>query len=153
MSRDTQNRPPVVHSVALSLQSDDLGVVQEAIKDSTGGRGVSEHLAPVLQGPIGSQDDRPFFVTACEDLEQVLCRCGRQALHSQVLQHQEVYFAELSVGSVMAVGVTGAILGPIFAGYTFDVTGSYQLAMIGCVILCVVSILFSLRLLRSKGKE
>jgi cyanate permease len=59
----------------------------------------------------------------------------------------------LSVGSVMAVGVTGAILGPIFAGYTFDVTGSYQLAMIGCVILCVVSILFSLRLLRSKGKE
>lgn len=56
----------------------------------------------------------------------------------------------MSIGAVMAVGVTGGILGPIFAGYTFDVTGSYQLALVGCVILCVVSTSLSLRLLRSQ---
>jgi MFS family permease len=59
----------------------------------------------------------------------------------------------MGIGSVMAVGLTGAILGPIFGGYTFDVTGSYQLAWGGCVILGIVSILLSLKLSRSKGAK
>ncbi len=44
-------------------------VVQEAVKDSAGGRGVSQHLSPVFHRPVGGQDDRSFFVPAHKDFE------------------------------------------------------------------------------------
>jgi hypothetical protein len=39
---------PVVHSIALSLQTDDLGMMKEAVKDGAGSRGVTQHLSPSL---------------------------------------------------------------------------------------------------------
>ncbi len=41
----------IVHSVAYSLQSDDLGVMQEAVEDGSDRRGVTEHLTPVFHHP------------------------------------------------------------------------------------------------------
>jgi len=45
----------MVHSVALPLQPDELGVVQEAVQDCPDSRGIAQHLTPVLQRTIGSQ--------------------------------------------------------------------------------------------------
>ena len=40
----------------------------------------------------------------------------------------------------------GCALGPIFAGYVFDSTGSYQTAFLACGLLCVVGLVLTTRL-------
>lgn len=55
----------------------------------------------------------------------------------------------MTTGSLLAVSLTIGTLGPTFAGYTFDVTGSYNLALLISITLCIISILLSLMLLRS----
>ncbi len=87
--------PSVVHSVAPSLQSDDLGMVEEAIEDSPGCRGISQHLAPVFQGAVGGHDNRALLVSAYHNFEQVFRRRGRQPLHPQVLQHEQIHLAKV----------------------------------------------------------
>ena len=42
----------VIQSVAPSLQSDDLGMVQETVQDGPSHRGGPQHLHPVFQGRL-----------------------------------------------------------------------------------------------------
>ncbi len=60
------------------------------------------------------------------------------------------------LGIIMAVilfgGTIGGALGAPLAGYIFDVTRSYRLAFLICVILCALAVILSLILLRSKSK-
>ena len=70
-------------------------MVEEAVQDSPGGRGVSQHLAPVFQGPVGGHDNRALLIAAYHNFQQVFRGRGRQPLHAQVLQHQQVYLAEV----------------------------------------------------------
>lgn len=48
-----------MHSIAPSLQSDDLGVVQETVQDSPGHRGISQHLEVWRGEPWGPEDNAP----------------------------------------------------------------------------------------------
>ena len=59
---------PFVHAVAPSLQSDDLGVVEEAVEDSAGDSRIPEAW------PLGGG--------------------GRQAAHARVFDNQEVHLPE-----------------------------------------------------------
>ncbi len=52
------------------------------------------------------------------------------------------------LGFLVFCGTTGGGVGPLVVGRIFDITGSYQLAFLGCAVLCVISLilLLSLRL-------
>ena len=72
---------------------------------------------------------------------------------------QTVISAELfglgSLGMVLATlmfcGTIGGALGAPLAGSIFDITGSYGLAFLICVIICALAIILSLILLKAKG--
>ena len=54
------------------------------------------------------------------------------------------------LGGVLCVGAIGGAIGPVLAGHIFDITHSYQLAFLICVILCVVGTILT-SLLRPVG--
>ena len=54
------------------------------------------------------------------------------------------------LGGVLCVGTIGGAIGPLLAGHIFDITHSYQLAFLICVILCVVGTILT-SLLRPVG--
>ncbi len=54
-------------------------------------------------------------------------------------------------GSLTLITLIGGALGPTSAGIIFDATGDYNLALIICVIVSAVAIIFSLILLKAKG--
>jgi MFS family permease len=53
-------------------------------------------------------------------------------------------------GSILGTAVLGfsigAGIGPLLAGYTFDLSGTYQLAFLVCALICVIGIVLSLTL-------
>jgi len=59
------------------------------------------------------------------------------------------------LGSLEFAFTIGAAVGPLLAGHTFDITGSYQLAFLGCAILGVIGIILAslLRPISSRGGE
>ncbi len=54
------------------------------------------------------------------------------------------------LGSLMLIDSIGGAIGPLFAGRVFDITGSYSLSFIVCIILVVLSIIVSFILLKAK---
>lgn len=56
------------------------------------------------------------------------------------------------IGALTLVGVVGEAIGPILTGSVFDITGSYWLAFLTCVVICAAAVILSLVLLRYKGK-
>lgn len=65
-------------------------------------------------------------------------------------------FGTKSVGSIYGIinlgYTTGVAIGPLFAGYIFDVTGSYSVAFLSAAAAIVVSFLLCLALKRPKAK-
>jgi MFS family permease len=57
------------------------------------------------------------------------------------------------IGATSLFIMAGIVLGVPLAGVIFDISGSYSLAFLICVILCALSVLFSLILWRYKGKR
>ena len=62
-------------------------------------------------------------------------------------------FLGMIFAGVMIFNTMGGAVGAPLAGYIFDVTGSYSLAFLICIILCALAVTLSLMLLRSKGME
>ena len=62
-------------------------------------------------------------------------------------------FLGMITATLMFVGSVGGAIGAPLAGSIFDVTGSYRLAFLICIIMAALAIFLSLILLRSKGKE
>ncbi len=56
------------------------------------------------------------------------------------------------LGAASFGGSIGATLGPLFAGYMFDVTGSYSLTFIVCIVLSVVAVVLTL-LLKARARK
>jgi len=44
-----------------------------------------------------------------------------------------------NLGAVIFIGTIGGAISPVLAGHVFDVTGSYQLSFLLCLILSVVA--------------
>ena len=60
----------VFESVAVALQGDDLGVVDEAVDHGGGDDVVAEDLAPAAEGLVAGDDQRGSFVAAGDQLEE-----------------------------------------------------------------------------------
>lgn len=58
----------------------------------------------------------------------------------------------LMIGTLAMVGIVGEALGPIITGRIFDVTESYQLAFLICVVMIAIALTLSLVLLRNTGR-
>ena len=58
----------------------------------------------------------------------------------------------LMIGALTLVGIVGEALGPIITGRIFDVTGSYRLAFLVCVVMIAIAVTLSLVLLRNTGR-
>ena len=54
-------------------------------------------------------------------------------------------------GSVIFSNHIGGAIGPFLAGSIFDITGSYRLAFLICVLLMMLASILSLILLKAKG--
>jgi MFS family permease len=54
-------------------------------------------------------------------------------------------------GSLDLLSTTGAAVGPLLAGSIFDVTGSYRLAFLICLVLSALAVILSLILIKAKG--
>src|SRR6266496_1717535 len=59
----------------------DMGVVEESIEQRGDGGGVAEELPPVLDRTIGSDQGGGSFIAAHDDLEKILGRGVRPAVH------------------------------------------------------------------------
>ena len=53
----------LVDAEAATLELDDLGVVEEAVEEDTGGDVVAEHHAKVFDGPVAGENGGASFVT------------------------------------------------------------------------------------------
>ena len=74
----------VFHAVALALDDDGLGVVDDAVEEGGGEGGVIvEDGGPVLVGLIGGQEDRAAFVAVAHDLEE---QVGAAFIDGQIAQ-------------------------------------------------------------------
>ncbi len=56
------------------------------------------------------------------------------------------------LGGLFFVGLIGGAIGAPLSGSIFDITGSYRIAFLICVVICTVAVILSLVLLRYKGK-
>ena len=61
---------PFSESVALALEGDHVGVVDEAVDQRGGDHGVAEDLAPGLEAAVAGDDDRAAFVAAGDEREE-----------------------------------------------------------------------------------
>ena len=66
----------VLEPIAVALQADDLGVVDQAVDHGGGNGGVPEHLAPAPEGPIGGDQHRGPLVAGRHQLEEQVGRLG-----------------------------------------------------------------------------
>lgn len=61
----------VLHAVTGSLDDHGLGLVEESVEDGAGdGAVVVEDGGPLLEGFVGSDDERTAFVALADDLEE-----------------------------------------------------------------------------------
>ena len=60
----------ILESVAVALEADHLGVVDQAVDHGGGHGGVAEHLAPASEGLVGGDDERGALVAGAHELEE-----------------------------------------------------------------------------------
>ena len=76
--------------VALAVKRDHVAVVQEAVKDRGGGRGVGQELGPALEVDVGGDRDRALFVGGGDEAEQVVGGDAVQGGEAEVVDDDEV---------------------------------------------------------------
>jgi len=74
LNRGRGSAGPLSQPVALALEGDHVGVVDEAVDQGGSDHGVAEDLAPGLEAAVGRDDDRPAFVAARDQGEEVVGR-------------------------------------------------------------------------------
>jgi hypothetical protein len=62
--------------VALALDGDDVGVVDDAIDEGGGARRVGEDGGPVAEGEIRGEDEALLLIATADDLEEEVGRFG-----------------------------------------------------------------------------
>ena len=72
---------PLAQAVALALEGDHVGVVDEPVDEGGGDHGVAEDLAPGLEAAVAGDDDRAAFVAARDEREE---QVGGLAFERQV---------------------------------------------------------------------
>ncbi len=163
----------LVHTVPYAIDVGISGVIAAGILSIMGGISVVSRLTiGFVSDRIGSR----LILTGCLVVAAMAFICLLFAReiglfyvfailfgigYGGIMLLQSLIAAELfgvkSLGVILAglilCGMIGSAFGAPLAGSIFDITGSYSLALLICVVLSAVSIISSLVLLRSKGKE
>ncbi len=58
-------------SQALTVQFDAVGVVDKAVEDCIGDRRIADHVIPVIDGHLASDDGRSLLVAVLDDLQEI----------------------------------------------------------------------------------
>jgi len=95
----------VAQAVASALDFDDMGVVQEAVKDGRGGGHVADEFAPFFQGAVGGHQGGAQFVAAHNDLKEVFAAFGRELLDAHIVDYEQVGFEVFAQDALVAGGV------------------------------------------------
>jgi hypothetical protein len=64
-------------AVAAAVDGDDLGAVQQAVEDGSGGGHVAQQLAPFVHRAVGGHDGGADFMAAQDDFEQQFAAARR----------------------------------------------------------------------------
>jgi len=63
--------------------------MEEAIQEGSDGRGVAEQLPPVLDRAVRGDERRRAFITAHDDLQQILRRGLGELPHPQIVDDEQ----------------------------------------------------------------
>ena len=83
LSAGCRSRAALAQAVALALEGDDLGVVDEPIDQRRGDHLIAEDLAPGLEAAVGCDDHRAAFVAPGNERERGGLRPGVRAAGSR----------------------------------------------------------------------
>lgn len=75
--------------------------MQQAIKDGADRGDIAEQFSPVFNGTIRCQQGAGAFVTAHDDLQQVLRGRNRQLAHSEVVDDQQLLRTPRSISAII----------------------------------------------------
>ena len=120
--RALRRRPRSREAVALALERDHVGVVDEAVDEGGGDHGVAEDLAPGFEAAVAGDDDRAAFVAAGDQGEE---QVGGLAFERQVAdlvdddQRVALEAAQLVVERVAVLGGFEAV-DPLLGGRERD---------------------------------
>ena len=68
---------------------EDVGVVEQAVEHRGDGGGIAEEFAPVLHGPVRSEQGRGLLVAAHHDLEEILGGGVRELAHPEIVDDEQ----------------------------------------------------------------
>ena len=71
---------PVLEPVAVALEADHLGVVDQAVDHGRGHHGVAEHLAPATELLVGGDDDAGPLVAGGHQLKNRLAASASKGM-------------------------------------------------------------------------
>ena len=98
----------VAQAVAVALERDDLGVVDEAVDHGGGDDVVAEDLAPAAEGLVAGDDHRGAFVAAADEHEHQVGGLGIEGDVADLVDDQQrdpLQPGELVVEASLALGV------------------------------------------------
>jgi hypothetical protein len=94
-------------AVALALEGDHRGVVNEAVDERGGDHGVAEDLAPGLEAAVAGDDDRAAFVAARDEREEQVGGLALQGEVADLVDDQQPVAFEAAQFVVEVVAVLG----------------------------------------------
>jgi len=92
-----------LHPIALALDFDEVGVVQEAVEYGGGSWYVSDEFTPFFEGSVGGHQGGAHFVAAHNDLEEVFAGLGWELGDAHVIDDKEVAFEVAFHGALMTL--------------------------------------------------
>ena len=106
---DSSGFDAVFHAVALALDDDGFGVVEDAVEEGGGEGGVVvEDGGPVFEGLVGGQNDGAAFVALADDLKEQVGPAFVDGEIAQLVDGQEVGTGVLLKFLDEASGVVGS---------------------------------------------
>jgi len=77
-------------SVAVAPEADNFSVIDQALNDGCGCRGIAEDVAPSAEGPIGRQDDGTTFISTGDHLEEEIGSLLLKGCVAQLIDDQDL---------------------------------------------------------------
>ena len=91
--------------MAAAFDGDDLGVVQEAVEDGSGGGQVSEEFSPSFYRAVGRHEGGAQAVAPDDDFQQEFGSLFGQGFHAHVVYDEEFWLEVAVEGLLLFVGV------------------------------------------------
>jgi hypothetical protein len=133
---------PLAQAVALALEADDVGVVDESVDERGGDHGVAEDLAPGFEAAVAGDDDRAALVAAGDEREEQVGRLAFEREVADLVDDQEVIALQAPQFVVQRVAVLGAFkpIDPLLGGGERDAMTAWQALIDKAMAKCVLPV-------------